>query len=158
MSCRDGSSPRIQAYPAVIILDEIGYCPSTSAEPTTCSTTSSAPATTRDPIILTTNKAFWPTIFNGDSTITTVFDRHLHYGNTVVLEGSSFRMKDRAESCRKNQPNTSKNLPDRLIYKPLIPSEVHAAPGKLAFQRAVWPNGLPCVPCRTVPAFRGLPS
>ena len=55
----------------------------------------------RGSIILTTNKAFkqWPTIFNGDSTITAaVLDRLLHHGHTVVLEGSSYRMKDRPES------------------------------------------------------------
>jgi len=41
----------------------------------------------------------WPAIFNGDSTITSaVLDRLLHHGHTVVLEGSSYRMKDRAES------------------------------------------------------------
>ncbi len=51
--------------------------------------------------MLTTNKAFkqWPTIFNGDSTITSaVLDRLLHHGQVVVLEGSSYRMKDRIES------------------------------------------------------------
>jgi DNA replication protein DnaC len=55
----------------------------------------------RGSIILTTNKAFkqWPAIFNGDSTITAaVLDRLLHHGHPVVLEGSSFRMKDRAEN------------------------------------------------------------
>ena len=137
MSCRDGSSPRIQAYPAVIILDEIGYCPSTSAEPTTCFTTSSEPATTRDPSILTTNKAFWTTLFNGDSTITAVLDSLLHHGHTVVFEGSSFRMNDRAESCRKTSLTHLKTLPDHLIIKPLFSSGVHAAAGKLAFQRTV---------------------
>ena len=51
--------------------------------------------------MLTTNKAFkqWPSIFNGDSTITSaVLDRLLHHGHTVVLEGTSYRMKDRVES------------------------------------------------------------
>jgi len=55
----------------------------------------------RGSIVLTTNKAFkqWPTIFNGDSTITSaVLDRLLHHGQVVVLEGSSYRMKDRMES------------------------------------------------------------
>ena len=51
--------------------------------------------------MLTTNKAFkqWPSIFNGDSTITAaVLDRLLHHGEVVVIEGSSYRMKDRIES------------------------------------------------------------
>ena len=43
-------------------------------------------------------KAFkqWPAIFNGDSTITSaVLDRLLHHAETIVIEGSSYRMKDR---------------------------------------------------------------
>ena len=55
----------------------------------------------RGSVILTTNKAFkqWPAIFNGDSTITAaVLDRLLHHGHTVVLEGPSYRMKDRTEN------------------------------------------------------------
>ncbi len=38
-------------------------------------------------------------MFNGDSTITSaVLDRLLHHGETVLIEGSSFRMKDRIET------------------------------------------------------------
>ena len=51
--------------------------------------------------VRTLNKAFkhWPSIFNNDSTITSaVLDRLLHHGHTVVIEGSSFRMKDRIEA------------------------------------------------------------
>ena len=46
--------------------------------------------------MLTTNKAFkqWPTIFNGDSTITSaVPDRLLHHAEIVLIEGTSYRMK-----------------------------------------------------------------
>jgi DNA replication protein DnaC len=49
------------------------------------------------PIILTTNKPFkkWAEIFNNDSTQTSaVLDRLLHYAETVVIEGKSYRMKD----------------------------------------------------------------
>jgi DNA replication protein DnaC len=52
-------------------------------------------------IVITTNKAFkqWPSIFNGDSTITSaVLDRLLHHAEIVLIEGSSFRMKDRLET------------------------------------------------------------
>jgi DNA replication protein DnaC len=51
-------------------------------------------------IILTTNKAFkhWPSIFNNDSTLTSaILDRVLHHAETVVIEGKSYRMKDRIE-------------------------------------------------------------
>ena len=55
----------------------------------------------RGSIVLTSNKAFkqWAAIFKGDSTITSaVLDRLLHHAETVLIEGSSYRMKDRIES------------------------------------------------------------
>jgi DNA replication protein DnaC len=55
----------------------------------------------RGSIILTTNKPFkqWPCIFNNDSTIASaVLDRLLHHAETVIIEGSSYRMKDQIES------------------------------------------------------------
>jgi hypothetical protein len=55
----------------------------------------------RGSIVLTSNKAFkqWATIFNGDSTIASaVLDRLLHHAETVLIEGASYRMKDRIES------------------------------------------------------------
>ena len=55
----------------------------------------------RGSIVITSNKAFkqWPSIFNGDSTITSaVLDRLLHHAETVIIEGSSYRMKDRIET------------------------------------------------------------
>ncbi len=47
------------------------------------------------------NRAFkkWPEIFNNDSTLTSaLLDRLLHHAETIVIEGSSYRMKDRIES------------------------------------------------------------
>ena len=52
-------------------------------------------------IVLTTNKAFkqWPSIFNNDSTLTSaILDRILHHAETIVIEGKSYRMKDRIET------------------------------------------------------------
>src|SRR5499433_2052810 len=49
-------------------------------------------------LILTSNRAFkeWPTIFNHDSTLTSaVLDRLPHHADTIIIEGKSFRMKDR---------------------------------------------------------------
>jgi len=51
-------------------------------------------------IVLTTNKAFkhWPSIFNNDATLTSaILDRILHHAETVVIEGKSYRMKDRIQ-------------------------------------------------------------
>ena len=86
--------------PALLILDEIGYLPIDQRGADLLFQVISA-RYERGSIILTTNKAFkqWPTIFNGDSTITAaVLDRLLHHGHTIVLEGTSYRMKGRAES------------------------------------------------------------
>ena len=86
--------------PALLILDEIGYLPIDQRGADLLFQVISA-RYERGSIVLTTNKAFkqWPAIFNGDSTITSaVLDRLLHHGHTVVLEGSSFRMKDRIEN------------------------------------------------------------
>ena len=55
----------------------------------------------RGSIILTTNKPFkqWSSIFNNDSTIASaVPDRLLHHAETVIIEGTSYRMKDQIES------------------------------------------------------------
>jgi DNA replication protein DnaC len=51
-------------------------------------------------IVLTTNKIFkhWPSIFNNDSTLTSaILDRILHHAETIIIEGKSYRMKDRIE-------------------------------------------------------------
>ena len=85
--------------PQVLILDEVGYLPIDQHGADLLFQTISQ-RYERGSIILTTNKAFkqWPSIFNNDSTITSaVLDRLLHHAETVVIEGSSFRMKDQVE-------------------------------------------------------------
>ena len=55
----------------------------------------------RGAIVLTTNKVFkqWPSIFNNDATLTSaILDRILHHAETVIIEGKSYRMKDRIET------------------------------------------------------------
>lgn len=49
-------------------------------------------------ILLTTNKPFkhWAELFGNDATLASaVLDRLLHHAQTIVIEGESFRMKDR---------------------------------------------------------------
>jgi len=85
--------------PAVLILDEVGYLPIDQHGADLLFQTISQ-RYERGSIVLTTNKAFkqWPSIFNNDSTITSaVLDRLLHHAETIVIEGSSFRMKDQIE-------------------------------------------------------------
>jgi DNA replication protein DnaC len=86
--------------PALLILDEVGYLPIDQRGADLLFQVISA-RYERGSILLTTNKAFkqWPLLFNGDATITSaVLDRLLHHGHTVVIEGKSFRMKDRSEN------------------------------------------------------------
>jgi DNA replication protein DnaC len=55
----------------------------------------------RGALIITTNRAYkhWPEIFNQDSTLTSaLLDRLLHHSETVVIEGKSYRMKERIEA------------------------------------------------------------
>ena len=93
------SELRKYTAPSLLILDEVGYLPIDQRGADLLFQVISA-RYERGSIVLTTNKAFkqWSSIFNGDSTITSaVLDRLLHHGETVIIEGSSFRMKDRIE-------------------------------------------------------------
>jgi DNA replication protein DnaC len=85
--------------PSLLVLDEVGYLPIDQRGADLLFQVISA-RYERGSIVLTTNKAFkqWTSIFNGDATITSaVLDRLLHHAETVVIEGASFRMKDRIE-------------------------------------------------------------
>jgi len=85
--------------PQVLILDEIGYLPLDKAGADFLFQIISQ-RYERGSIILTTNKAYkqWPSIFSNDAGITSaILDRLLHQAETVVIEGRSYRMKDRVE-------------------------------------------------------------
>jgi DNA replication protein DnaC len=82
--------------PSLLILDEVGYLPIDQRGADLLFQVISA-RYERGSIVLTTNKPYkqWPTIFNGDSTITSaVLDRLLHHSHTTVIAGSSYRMRD----------------------------------------------------------------
>jgi len=86
--------------PALLVLDELGYLPVDQRGADLLFQVLSQ-RYERGSIVLTSNKAFkqWPSIFNGDSTVTSaVLDRLLHHSETVIIEGSSYRMKDRVET------------------------------------------------------------
>src|ERR1700719_878399 len=86
--------------PALLILDEVGYLPIDQRGADLLFQVISQ-RYERGSIVITSNKAFkqWPSIFNGDSTITSaVLDRLLHHAETIIIEGSSYRMKDRIET------------------------------------------------------------
>lgn len=85
--------------PSVLFIDELGYLPVDKKGADLLFQVISQ-RYERGSIILTTNKQFkkWPDIFNNDSTLTAaVLDRLLHHAETVVIEGKSYRMKDKIE-------------------------------------------------------------
>jgi DNA replication protein DnaC len=88
------------AKPALLILDELGYLPIDKTGADLLFQVISL-RYEQGALIITSNRAFkeWPTIFNHDSTLTSaVLDRLLHHADTIIIEGKSFRMKDRLES------------------------------------------------------------
>ena len=98
---RNSLKPELKRYlaPTLLILDELGYLPIDQRGADLLFQVISQ-RYERGSTVITTNKAFkqWPSIFNGDSTITSaVLDRLLHHAETVLIEGTSFRMKDRIE-------------------------------------------------------------
>ncbi|MGE3310072.1 MAG: IS21-like element helper ATPase IstB [Limisphaerales bacterium] len=83
--------------PEVLLLDEIGYLPIDQHGADLLFQVISQ-RYERGSLIVTTNKPFkqWASIFNNDGTIASaVLDRLLHHAETVVIEGPSYRMKDR---------------------------------------------------------------
>jgi DNA replication protein DnaC len=85
--------------PSILLIDELGYLPVDKKGADLLFQVISQ-RYERGSIILTTNKQFkkWPDIFNNDSTLTSaVLDRLLHHAETVLIEGKSYRMKDKIE-------------------------------------------------------------
>ena len=86
--------------PELLLVDELGYLPLDKRGADLLFQIVSQ-RYERGAIVLTTNKVFkqWPSIFNNDSTLTSaILDRILHHAETIVIEGKSYRMKDRIET------------------------------------------------------------
>ena len=84
---------------SVLLVDELGYLPIDKTGADLLFQVISQ-RYEQGSIILTTNKRYkkWAEIFNNDSTLTSaVLDRLLHHADTAVIEGKSYRMKDRIE-------------------------------------------------------------
>jgi len=91
----------LKAYtrPELLIIDELGYLPIDKHGADLLFQIISQ-RYERGSIVLTTNKAYkhWPSMFNNDSTLTSaILDRVLHHAETIVIEGKSYRMKDRID-------------------------------------------------------------
>lgn len=86
--------------PKVLILDELGYLPIDKVGADLLFQIISH-RYEKGAMIITSNRAFkqWPEIFNNDSTLTSaILDRLLHHAETVLIEGTSYRMKNRIDS------------------------------------------------------------
>jgi DNA replication protein DnaC len=85
--------------PTVLAVDELGYLPIDKRGADLLFQIISA-RYERGSLIVTSNRVYkkWVEIFNNDSTLTSaLLDRLLHHSETVVIEGTSFRMKDRID-------------------------------------------------------------
>jgi DNA replication protein DnaC len=86
--------------PRVLILDELGYLPIDKNGADLLFQVISG-RYERGSLIITSNRAFkkWPEIFNNDSTLTSaLLDRLLHHAETLIIESTSYRMKDQPEA------------------------------------------------------------
>ena len=85
------------ARPDLLIVDELGYLPIDKLGADLLFQVFSKRYELGSTVI-TTNKAYkhWSSIFNNDATLASaVLDRILHHAETVIIEGPSYRMKDR---------------------------------------------------------------
>jgi len=86
--------------PRVLLIDELGYLPIDKTGADLLFQIISQ-RYERGSTVITTNRVFkkWPEIFNNDSTLTSaVLDRLLHHAETITIEGTSFRMKDKTDA------------------------------------------------------------
>jgi DNA replication protein DnaC len=85
--------------PALLVLDELGFLPIDKAGADLLFQVISQ-RYEQGAMVITSNKAFkdWPEIFNNDTTLTSaILDRLLHHAETVVIQGKSYRMKEKIE-------------------------------------------------------------
>jgi DNA replication protein DnaC len=86
--------------PALLVMDELGFLPMDKAGADLLFQVISL-RYERGAMVITSNRAYkdWSEIFNNDSTLTSaILDRLLHHAETVLVEGKSYRMKDKIEN------------------------------------------------------------
>ena len=85
--------------PSLLILDELGFLPIDKTGADLLFQVISLRYEQRA-LVITSNRAFkdWPEIYNNDSTLTSaILDRLLHHAETILIEGKSYRMKEKIE-------------------------------------------------------------
>ena len=86
--------------PSLLVVDELGYLPIDKFGADALFQVISQ-RYERGSTLITTNRAFkhWPEIFNNDSTLTSaLLDRLLHHAQSIVIEGRSYRMREKSDS------------------------------------------------------------
>lgn len=94
-----GRALKAYTHPAALLLDELGYLPVDKRGADLMFQVVAARYETGS-IVLTTNRAFrdWGAIFDVDNTLATaLIDRLMHHGEAIVIQGRSYRMKDKED-------------------------------------------------------------
>jgi DNA replication protein DnaC len=97
LSGRLGKALRNYVRPSLLLLDELGYLPIDKRGADLLFQVIAARYETGS-IVLTTNRPFreWGTLFDTDNTLATaLIDRLMHHGEAIVIQGESYRMRDK---------------------------------------------------------------
>jgi DNA replication protein DnaC len=92
-----GKTLRSYVRPSLLLLDELGYLPIDKRGADLLFQVVAARYEVGS-IVITTNRRFreWGKLFDVDNTLATaLIDRLMHHGEAIVIEGESFRMKDK---------------------------------------------------------------
>ena len=92
-----GKALKIYVRPSLLLLDELGYLPIDKRGADLLFQVVAARYESGS-IVLTTNRPFreWGTLFDVDNNLATVLiDRLMHHGEAIVIQGPSYRMKDK---------------------------------------------------------------
>ena len=92
-----GKALKTYVRPSLLLLDELGYLPIDKRGADLLFQVVAARYETGS-IVLTTNRPFreWGALFDVDNTLATaLIDRLMHHGEAIVIQGSSYRMRDK---------------------------------------------------------------
>jgi DNA replication protein DnaC len=92
-----GKALRVYVRPTLLLLDELGYLPIDKRGADLLFQVVAARYESGS-IVLTTNRPFreWGALFDVDNTLATaLIDRLMHHGEVIVIQGDSYRMRDK---------------------------------------------------------------
>ena len=93
-----GNTLKSYVRPSLLLLDELGYLPIDKRGADLLFQVVAARYEIGS-IVITTNRPFkeWGTLFDVDNTLATaLIDRLMHHGEAIVIQGDSYRMKDKS--------------------------------------------------------------